>query len=274
MSLLSPESLSVFIGPNALVAVHWRGLRAQVVHKRLCQVAALPGAAWAGAATAFADLLKEFATCQQVRVVLSSHFTAYQLLPWRDDLDDAQEEQAFAQLAFAQTYGEVAATWQVRLSDASPGQPKVAVGVDSALLTALVKGAEACKTRLVSIQPYFVAAVNHWRKQLAHSGTSWVVLHEDGRLCIGLVEAGHWQWLRSVRIDSDWLQGLPDLLDHEMLLAGRENLAKKVLIYSPTKPDTALPASGHWTFQRLTLPAQRNFSPVTDGHFGLALLGQ
>jgi hypothetical protein len=146
--------------------------------------------------------------------------------------------------------------------------------VDSALLAALAQGAEATKARLVSIQPYFVAAVNHWRKQLAHSGTSWVALHEDGRLCIGLVVAGRWQWLRSVRADHDWLKCLPDLLDHEMLLAGRENTPKKALLYSPKLHLAARPASEHWSFQCLTVPAQRNFSPATDGLFGLALLGQ
>jgi len=273
VSLLSPETLSVFIGPNALVALRWRGLRPQVVDKRLCQVTAMPGAAWAGATRAFTDLLQEFSSCQRVRVVLSSHFTPYQLLPWRDDLDDAQEEQALAQLAFTQTYGEVATTWQVRVSDSLPGHPKVAAAVDSALLAALAQGAKVTPTRLVSIQPYFVAAVNHWRKHLARSGTSWVVLHEDGRLCLGLVEAGRWQWLRSVRAGSDWLQGLPDLLDQEMLLAGRDNVPLQALLYSPTQPHAALPASGQWSFQRLTVPAQRNFSPVTDGLFGLALLG-
>ena len=273
MSLLSPESLSVFIGPTALVAVRWRGLRAQVADKRIFEVPHAPGAAWAGAARAFADLLKEFAACQRVRVVLSGHFTTLQLLPWHDDLNDAHEEQAFAQLVFTQTYGEVAALWQVRLSDAPPGHAKVAAGVDSDLLAALEQTAEATQARLVSIQPYFVSAVNHWRKHLARNGASWVVLHEDGRLCLCLVEAGRWLWLRSVRADHDWLKALPGLLDHEMLLAGRDSANAQVLLYSPTQPHATLPVSDHWSFQRLTLPAQHNFLPVTDGHFGLALLG-
>jgi len=262
------------MGPNSLLALNWKGLRAHIVEKRQCEVSAMPGAAWAGATRAFDDLLKEFPGCQRVRVVLSSHFTPYQLLPWRDDLHDTQEEQAFARLAFTQTYGEVAATWQVRLSDSLPGHAKVAAGVDSALLAALAQGAAATQASLVSIQPYFVAAVNHWRKQFVGRCPSWVVLHEDGRLCLGLFQAGRWLWLRSVRADNDWLRGLPDLLDHEMLLAGRDTVPMQVLLYVPTLPHATLPASEQWSFQRLTLPAQRNFSPVTDGHFGLAMLGQ
>ncbi len=275
MSLLSPESLGVFVSPTELVAVLWRGFRPQIAAKRIWPVAPLPGSVWAGAAHAFGDLLAEFSSCKRVRVVLSSHFTPCQLLPWRDDVNDAQEELALARLAFSQTYGDLATGWQVELSDAAPGIPKVAAAVDADLLAALAHGAAANKTRIDSIQPYFAAAVNHWRKRFHRGFSSWLVLHEEGRLCLGLIEHGQWRWLRHVRVGADWQVRLPDLLDNEVMLAGVDTALAKALVFSPNfssrQPDFSRSADAVWDFASLSLDARLNFSPVTDSHFGLAL---
>ncbi|HOE40396.1 MAG TPA: hypothetical protein PLB25_01990 [Rhodoferax sp.] len=271
MSLLSPESLCVFVSPTELAAVHWCGLRPQIAAKRICPVSALPGALWSGAALAFNGVLAEFSTCHRVWVILSSHFTAYQLQPWRDDLHDRQEEDSVARLAFVQTYGDVAANWQVRLSLDVPGSPRVATAVDADFLAALEQGAMANKARLVSIEPYFAAAVNHWRKQFHRRFTGWVVLHEEGQLCIGLVKRGHWQWLRRLRVGPGWQASLPDLLDNEVMLAGIDSVASQALVYSSALAGLSMPANTRWSFRSLTLNARRNFAPATDSRFGPAL---
>ena len=273
MSLLSPESLSVFISPTELLAVRWLGLRPQIVEKRRCALAVRPGTAWETGVEALATLLLEFSACRQVRIILSSHFTPYQLMPWRDDLNDSDEELTVARLAFTQTYGEVAARWQIRLSDEAPGQARVAAAVDTGLLAALEQLAAANSVRLVSIQPYLVAAVNYWRQRFNHDYSAWLVLHEEGRLCLALIEAGRWRWVRSVRIDADWTRRLPDLLDNETLLADAERLPAHALIYSPVSPELAVPVDSSWSFRRLDVEARTNFSPVSDGRFGLALVG-
>ena len=276
MSLLSPETLSVFIAPTELVAVRWRGtfgMRPQIVEKRIAQVDVKSGNSWEAAAQTFAGLLREFSSCRRVRVVLSSHFTQYQLLPWRDDLNDFDEELAVARLAFTQTYGEAAAHWDVRLSDEAPGLARVAAAVDADLLTALQQAAKASKARLDSIEPSLTATVNHWHSLFDRAHTAWLVVHEEGRICVALIEQGRWRWVRNLRTGVDWAESLPTLLDNELLLAGIDNLSAQALIFSPATPDLAVPANSPWSFRSLRLEASANFSPVTDGRFGFALVG-
>lgn len=273
MSLLSPESLSVFVAPSELVLVHWRGLRPRIAEKRLCRVSATPDSPWAGAVRVFAEQLGEFAACRRVRVTLSDHFTHYQLQLWRDDLDDVDEELAVARLAYTQTYGDAAARWQIRLSDDAPGSAKIAAAVDTGLLAALEQAAGAAQMQLTSVQPYLAAAANHWHRNFSRERSAWLVLHEEGRLCIALIERGQWRWVRSLRVDADWPGRLPELLDDEMLLAGIDGPAAQVLIFSPAMPDLAFPNDTQWAFRSLRLDAKPNFSPVTDGRFGLALVG-
>lgn len=273
MSLLSPESLTVFIAPGELLALHWRGLRPQIAEKRLLPVAIEPGSPWRGASQAFADLLDAFPAARRIRVTLSGHLAQYLLMPWRDDLNDAAEELAVARLAFSQTYGETASHWQVRLGETPPGRAKIAAAVDSALLAALEEAAASRQRQLVSIQPYLVAAANYWQASLARPAASWLVLHEEGRLCVALLERGQWRWLRSLRIGNDWPASLPDLLDNEMLLAGCEAAPTEALVFSPATPALTVPGNSRWSLRHLSPKAREHFSPSNDSRFGFALLG-
>lgn len=90
---------------------------------------------------------------------------------------------------------------------------------------------------------------------------------------MALIEAGRWRWVRSVRVDADWSSRLPDLLDNEKLLADADRLPAHALIYSPVMPELAVPANSSWSFRSLGVEARINFSPVSDGRFGLALVG-
>jgi len=273
VSLLSPESLSIFFSPTELVAVHWRGRRPRIAGKRIYAVSATPGRAWEGAVAASAELLRDFPTCRRVRVILSGHFTSLQLLPWRDDLNDRDEELAIARLAFTQTYGEAAGNWQIRLTDAAPGVTRVAAALDADLLATLEQLAGASKARITSIEPYLVAAANEWRGHFNRDFAAWLIVHEEGRLGMAFIDRGNWRWLRSVRVDDHWCESLPDQLDTEAMLAGVDNLPAQALIFSPASPELTLRAGTPWSLRSLALAARANFSPVSDSRFGLALVG-
>lgn len=273
MSLLSPESLTVFISPGELVALHWRGLRPRLAEKHCIPVPPGGATTWTGAVQAFAELLRASPACRRVRVVLSSHFVHYQLMPWRADLNDSDEELAIARLAFTRTYAEAASAWQVRLSDEAPGRNKVAAAIDSELLAALEQTASSAKARLVSIQPYLAAAANYWQRSLAGKQRSWLVVHEAGRLGLALAEGRQWRWIRALRIGENWAADLPALLDNESLLAGSDDTPTQALIYAPAMPQLAVPAASRWSFRCLEPAATGNFSPLTDSRFGFALVG-
>ena len=273
MSLLSPEFLTVFISPAELVALHWRGLRPRIAEKYCIPLPPGGATTWTGAVQAFADLLRASPACRRVRVILSSHFVHYQLMPWRDDLNDSDEELAIARLAFTRTYAEAASAWQVRISDEAPGRNKVAAAIDSELLAALEEAATIARARLVSVQPYLAATANYWQHSFDRKQASWLVVHEAGRLCLALAERRQWRWIRALRIGENWAADLPTLLDNENLLAGSDDTPTQALIYAPAISQLAVPAESRWSFRCLQPEASRNFSPLTDSRFGFALVG-
>jgi hypothetical protein len=270
---LSPEFLTVFIAPSQVLAVRGRGTSGAVSEKRVFESTSVPDDnAWIGAVAAFEAALREF-VCRRVRVILSSHFTQYQLLPWRDDLNDEEEELAYARVALTETYGEIVSGWSVRLSDDPPGAVRVVAAVDNALLAALEKAAIAAKARVVSVKPALTAATNSWREHFGADRAAWLAVHEEGRLCLALIEGGQWRWLRSVRVGTDWAERLPELVEREILLAGVESLVAEVLVFAPASPELSIRAGTRLPFRSLRLEARDGFSPLSDGVFGLALIG-
>ena len=270
MSLLSTESLSVFLAPTEVVAVRWRGLPRQIVDKR--RYAVSPGDGWTGTVEAFALALRE-AACRRVRVTLSAHFTQCQVVPWRADLKDQEEELAVVHLEFVRIYGDSATRSTIRLSDEIPGRPRVAAAIDGTLLEALAQAAKAARARLVSIQPCLIAAVNRWRRHFPRGRSAWLVLLEDTRASMALIEDTRWSWVRSMRLGSDDLEHLPELVEHEILLAGSDTVPDDILVFAPPHASRTFPQGSPLPMHRLDLEARRGFSPSSDGAFGLALIG-
>jgi len=273
VSLLSTESLSVFLSPGELIAVRWRGRPRRIVEKRVYRIAADQGGNWTAAVEALAGVLRETA-CREIRLTLSCHFTPYQLVPWRDDLDDQEEELAVVRLAFVATYGDAASRWSIRLSDEAPGRPRIAAAIDSDFLAAIEQLAATHKVNLASVRPYLGAAVNHWRNHFGRSRSRWLVLHEKNRVCLALIDHGRWRWVRCVRSNDDWAERLPELVDHEIMLSGTESIATDVLVFAPEHPTLALRSGTRQPFLSLRQEDRSGFSAINDGQFGLAMLGE
>ncbi len=82
---------------------------------------------WRAALQALETELPRFADGRTVAtVILSNHFLRYTLVPWRDELSDAEEELAFARHCFARVYGKAAEQWELRLSQEAPESPRLA----------------------------------------------------------------------------------------------------------------------------------------------------
>lgn len=155
------------------------------------------------------DEIKELAAASRVAVILSNHFVRYAVLPWTPSLSSEEEWLALAQHAFASTYGAVAAHWRVHVCSTGYRQPRVACAVDGEVLESL----EALP-RVVSIEPYLMAAFNSRRRAL-HGKTTWFVLQEPGRLTLSLFAKGAWKLIRTRQASADWRQSLADVLERE-----------------------------------------------------------
>jgi hypothetical protein len=271
VSLLSRIALPrprprVLIGlsPDAVSFVRLEGrLKPRLVARRVLDCdPAVTGDPWAGAAAALPALAAELKDLRcDVTVVLSNHFTRYALVPASDTLKGGDEEAAFARYCFAKVHGERAKAWDVRLSAADAGSSRVASAIDSGLLAAI----RACfppsgKPRLVSVQPYLMAAFNRSdARRGRHSG--WLLLVEPQRACLACIEGGRWTAVRNVKGDYDAPSRWTELLERERYVAG-SGADADVTVHAPAAPAPA--ESGAWRFRVLRAPVLEGASAGDD----------
>jgi len=184
-----------------------------------------------------------------------------------------EEERAYARHCFAQVFGHDADGWELRVSYERAGVPRVACAMATDFLAALEARAEESGVKLVSVQPFLAAAFNQWRQQIGDRSV-WLAVMEQGRLVLARFEQGKWSWLRSLRVGRRWMESLPDLVIREQHLAGIDAAsAGEVLVFCPEVAVLAVRPDSGLSIKQLQLPARSGFSPVSDGPFGLALVG-
>ena len=244
MSLLSPERLLIGFAPGALACVRLRGrLRPRIAGKTLFPCgAASAGRPWEGALGALQQLDLGAAA---VSIVLSNHFVRYALVPWSDALRGAAEEEAYVRHHFARVHGERAKSWALRCSG-STSTPRLACAVDDALIASLrASVAKQAKARLVSVQPYLMAAFNRWRGELPAAG-AWLLQVEAGRACLALHARGTWQSVQNARGSA------AELLERE-----RHRVAGEIPDLVLACADRALEPAPGWKLRRLPLAEER-----------------
>jgi hypothetical protein len=170
-----------------------------------------------------ADSLRRIPGRAKIEVVLSNHLVRYAVLPWSSALSSEDEWLAYARHAFTATYGSDVAGWRIRLCESGRRKTRVACAADAVLLDSLA-GVE----RVVSIQPHLMAAFNARRGEFGKE-PGWFVLHEPGRLTLGLVAEGEWKLLRNRRAREDWRESLDDLLHRETAASGEAACGRIVL---------------------------------------------
>jgi len=274
VSPLWRDQVRIFLSPQrALLLRLKRGLHPRVVAKASLSCAPQPGEPpWQASLRALEPALAkpEWRGANAV-AVLSGHFMRHVLVPWSDALGNECEQIEYARHCFAKVYGRNAEAWDLRLSLETPGETHVAAAVDRSLIEALPTLCRQNQLRLVSIQPYLMAVFNAWRERF-RDGSRWLVLIEHDRLCVALLEAGRWRWLRHQRMDNETLADIGVWLAREQYLAGAPETARSVLLYAPEAGHLAA-RTGAWSIERLTVPACPGFSPVDDAPYSMAMNG-
>ena len=257
MSRLSTDRLYLSLEPESLAICRVSGFfSAKIISRDHQEIDAQYGPApWDGAV----DALKKYVETlkgQRIRatVVLSNRLVRYALVPFDAALSGPDEELALARFHFTRIYGERAKSWDLRLSAAAPGRPRLASGVDEGL----VKAIGACfarggRPRLVSVQPYLMAAFNQWRRGVA-GDAAWLVLLERSRACFALASRGGWHSVQSQRLQDP--QEVFELLEREVLRAGGKP-SRTAMVFG------GRPAAGAgW---------QVGYAPVDDARYAMAL---
>jgi hypothetical protein len=228
---LWPERIFVALAPAALGIVRPRG-GAHAWRVLACE-APTGAEPWRGALDALVAAAADWREARAaVTVVLSNHFLRYALVPRDPALRGGAEELAYARHIFARIYGERSADWEVLLDDERRAPLRVACAIDGELR----RGLQACfappsKARLVSLQPYLMAAFNHFRRQLAAPAAALLLL-EPGRACLARLAHGRWARLSNLRGEFDAPEAWSALLAREQALDG-DAPGREVLVRPP-----------------------------------------
>jgi hypothetical protein len=268
------ERLLIGFSPSELTLVRMKGLlrpRVTAKHTAPCDPAFGPEP-WHGAAASLKDTTEALrGEALDVTVVLSNHFVRYALVPWNDALAGAAEELAFARHCFSKIHGERSKSWTLSLSEESAGTPRLASAIDTALLEAVRNCFPAgVKARLVSMQPYLMAAINCWRASMAQTG-AWVLIAEPARACLVLHGKGRWQAVLNTKGSFSTPEEWTTLLDREQHRVVDCDPVNTVLVHAAHINATRWAQVGDWKFERLSLPPLDGFLPFNDGRYTMAL---
>ena len=139
---------------------------------------------WRGALQAFTQEISTWRKRVDLTVVLSNRFVRYALVPAQAAGATADEELALARFQLVKIHGERARGWEVRVSDG------LACAIDAALLEGLRKSMPP-GVKLVSVQPYLMAAYNRARARVPREG-AWLFLAERGWSCLARLAPQGW----------------------------------------------------------------------------------
>lgn len=231
MSLLWRNSLRISLAADRLVLRENRS--------RTSVVSVPPrahDAEWRAPVEALGPVLAGFRN-HDVAVVLADCFVRYALLPWNPALKTNEQWLALARHRLAAIHGAVAAEWEVKLTETAPAGARLACALDRALVAEIAAQFAAASVRLVSVQPFLVAAFNRIRRSIGN-GSCWLVIEEPGRLTLAFVQRGVWLAVRSRRTDAGWRGALPQLLERESAFLALAEPCTRVIVCAQGEFDT------------------------------------
>ena len=203
---------------------------------------------WRGAVNALPELLKAHKGVE-ASVVLADQFARYALLPHNDAVKTAAQWLALARHRFGALHGAIAAEWEVKVTQTAPLGARMACAVDRELIEQLAGVFVAASVKLISVQPFLVAAFNRIR-QTVGNGSCWIVVEEPGRLTLALLQRGAWVAIRSRRSDERWRAVLPEILERESAFLGLDTPCTRVIVCAQGEFDPEMHQS--WRAQSLS----------------------
>jgi hypothetical protein len=205
-----------------------------------------------------------------VTVTLSNRFVRYVVVPWDDQLTNAEIEVAFARHRFREIYGEVVQNWEVRVSPAPAGQPRIASAVDLELLTRIREVFASSRLRIRSIQPHLMSAYNKWRHRLDHRGCLFVVAEDQFYTCMVFLR-GSCCSVDSGTFSQPLSEALPIILDREFVRCGIEEQAP-VFLYAPEQSSVTFAADASWSSNSLQLTDEAGLAASLDPIYRTAVV--
>jgi hypothetical protein len=212
-----------------VLATYARGLRVGEAKPRVVPLEPpAQGEEWRAAVEALPALLAGLRN-HDVSVVVADQFVRYALLPRNAALRNEAQWLALARHRLAAVHGPAAADWEVKLTETAPNGPRLACAVDRSLVAETAARFVAANVRLVSVQPFLVAAFNRIRSAVG-SGSCWLVVEEPGRLTLAFIQRGTWVAVRSRRAQAGWRASLPELIERESAFLALSERCTRVIV--------------------------------------------
>jgi hypothetical protein len=242
VSLLWRNHLRISLCPDRLVmGCYHRGLRVGKSKDSVIPVQMLPNAAeWRAAVDNLPEVLAAVKN-HDFSLVLADQFVRYALLPFNPALKSAEQWMALARHRLTAVHGAAAAAWDIRLTETAPTGPRLACAVDRELVEEISAKFVAANARLVSVQPFLVAAFNRLRSGILSkigNGSCWLVIEEHGRLTLAFIQRGTWIAIRSRRSDSRWRETLPEIIARESAFLALSEPCTRVIVCAQGAFDT------------------------------------
>ena len=196
----------------------------------------IQAAEWRTAVDALPGVLSGYRN-HDVSLVIADQFVRYTLLAWNAALKSEEHWLAFARHRLAAVHGAAAAEWEVKLTETAPSGPRLACAVDRALLDQIRAVFTGANVRLVSAQPFLVAAFNRIRRSIGNS-SCWLLIEEPGRLTLAFIQRGVWLAVRSRRADPGWRAALPEILERESAFLALSERCTRVIVCAQGEFDT------------------------------------
>jgi len=234
------DRLRIFMHPHQLVLLRIkRGNAQHIISKQVVAChAGEPGtskaeASWMPAVSTLATVLRDKSWHgAKPQLVLANHFVRYALIPWHDSLGNHAERQAYLRHSFQLAYGDSAKGWDLRMSDNGVQRAAVASGIEQSLLQHVQQAFEAAGLSTSEIYPHLMVAINQVRQQTDHAAY-WFALVESGRLCISLIQNGHWRSVKTCAAAEDIAGQIADLIERESVICGINTTGWPLLMYWP-----------------------------------------
>ena len=240
MSLLWRNHLRISLCPDRLVlGTYSRGVRPSRSRNETIAVQPLANAEeWRAAVDALPKVLAAHPH-HDFSVVVADQFVRYALLPFNEALKSNDQWATLARHRLTAVHGGAAAEWDLKLTETAPMGARIACAVDRALIEELSALFVAANARLVSVQPFLVAAFNRIRSTVGN-GSCWLVIEEPGRLTLAFIQRGAWLAIRTRRSDSKWREALPEILERESAFLALSEPCTRVIVCAQGAFDTGM----------------------------------
>ncbi len=169
-----------------------------------------------------------------VSVVVSNAFVRYLVVNSSAALNSEAERRALATHDLRKIYGVRVDGWEVRI--AAGAQNYLAAAMDSEFLARLRHCFSPTRLKLRTVQPYAVAAINHWLKCFDGKTAQGLFMVEPAGYCYVGMEDGRWEFFQTGR----WEGGLFDTCQHVIQREARRTGTESRSVWLAPTDDAAM----------------------------------